>query len=129
MGQNEPMFTRVEHLALHVADVPSAADYFIDTFGFERLFDTTSKSGFPITFIQLGGTMVELTTRPGGEPMSGFHFCLEAKDIEAAARTLEARGLSVVTPLRTMNPRAGQEGWKRGVFRGRYGEIIEIKGA
>lgn len=124
------MFKSIEHVALHLDDVASAADYFIGTFGFERVSDSTSKSGLPITYLQLGGMLVELTTRVGGEPMSGFHLCLVADDVEAAARSLEARGLSVIMKPRPMTPRGPEQtGWKRGVYRGRYGEIIEIKGA
>jgi catechol 2,3-dioxygenase-like lactoylglutathione lyase family enzyme len=127
--KDDTMFKRVDHFAYHFDDVASATDYFVETYGFEKVYDTINKAGQPITYIQLAGLMIELTTRPGGEPMSGFHMCLEASDIDATAQKLKDQGLTVLTELRAVTPRGEeQKGWKRGVFRGKYGEIVEIKG-
>ena len=122
--------TGIDHVALHVDDVKAAADFYVEVLGFERVHDSPGTEGKPIAYVRLsGGSMIELTTRPGGEPMSGFHLGLDCDDIQGATATLRARGLAVLTEPKPTTPRgAHQKGWKRAVFRGPHGETIEIKG-
>ncbi|MGE5538809.1 MAG: VOC family protein [Gemmatimonas sp.] len=123
------MFKRIDHVALHVDDVASAARYYVDTFGFEKIFEQKGTGGHAIAYIRLGDSMIEMTTRPGGEPMSGFHLCLQPKDFDAAITDLRAKGLPLVTEPRATTPRGPLEaGWRRAVFRGPHGELIEIRG-
>ena len=122
--------TAIDHVALHVDNVKAAADFYVEVLGFERVHDSPGTEGKPIAYVRLGsGSMIELTTRPGGEPMSGFHLGLECDDLQAATERLRRQGLAVLTEPKATTPRgAHQKGWKRAVFRGPHGETIEIKG-
>ena len=122
------MFKHIDHLAIHVADVPAAARSYADLFGFETISEHTGAHG-SIAFLRLGGTVLEFTTRPGGEPMSGFHFALEPEDFDTAFAHLQDKGLTVVTEPRPTMARGAEEGrLRRAVFRGPYGETIELRG-
>src|SRR5579862_7521126 len=123
------MFKHIDHLALHVADVEAAVAFYVDTFGFQRFAEHSGAGGHAIAYVKLGDTILELTTRPGGEAMSGFHFCLLPDDFDAAFERLRERNLPVVSEPRPTAPRRpDEEGWRRAVFRGPHGELIEIRG-
>ena len=123
------MFKRIDHVALHVIDVAAAARFYTETFDFKKVFDAPGTGGHPIIYIQLGEGMIELTQRDLAEPMSGFHLCLQPDDFDAALAALHARNLPLVTEARPTSPRDPlEEGWRRAVFRGPHGELIEIRG-
>lgn len=123
------MLTRMDHVALHVADVPAATAFYVDVLGFEKVHDSPGTGGQPIAYVRLGASMIELTTRPGGEPMSGYHLGLECDDLAATCSRLATAGLETVVEPKATTPRGDhQKGWKRAVFRGPHGELIEIKG-
>jgi catechol 2,3-dioxygenase-like lactoylglutathione lyase family enzyme len=123
------VFTRMDHVALHVADVAAAADFYFNVLGFEKVHDSPGTGGQPIVYVRLGASLIEITTRPGGEPMSGFHFGMETDNLTATVDALKAHGLAVVTEPKPTTPRGDrQKGWKRAVLRGPHGELIEIKG-
>ena len=124
------MLTRMDHVALHVDDVASALRFYVDVLGFEQIHGSPGTGGQPIAYVRLGNlSMIELTTRPGGEPMSGFHLGLECDDLAETCRYFAERGLeTVVAPRPTTARGEHQKGWKRAVFKGRHGELIEIKG-
>lgn len=122
-------FKRIDHVALHVPDVPTACDFYVETFGFEKIFESQGTGGHAIAYVRLGDSQIEMTTRPGGEPMSGFHVCLQPIDFDRAIADLKAKGLPLVTDARPTTPRGPLEaGWRRAVFRGPHGELIEIRG-
>lgn len=123
------MFKRIDHVALHVADVSAAVEFYVTAFGFEKIFGHRGSAGREIAFIRLSDSTIELTARPGSEPMSGFHLCLEPVDFDAAFSALSARKLPLVIDPRPTTPRwPSEEGWRRAVFRGPHGELIEIRG-
>jgi catechol 2,3-dioxygenase-like lactoylglutathione lyase family enzyme len=124
------VLTRIDHVALHVDDVPAAARFYVEVLGFEKIHDSPGTGGHAIAYVRLnGGSMIELTTRPGGEPMSGFHLGLESDDLTATTAEFKAKGLAVLTEPKPTTPRGEhQKGWRRAVFRGPHGEIIEVKG-
>ena len=124
------MLKRMDHVALHVADVPAAVRFYVETLGFEKIHDSPGTSGHAIAYVRLGNaSMIELTTRPGGEPMSGFHLGLESDDLAATVAKLTAAGLTMtVAPKPTTARGEHQTGWKRAVFRGPHDETLEIKG-
>jgi catechol 2,3-dioxygenase-like lactoylglutathione lyase family enzyme len=127
--EKTPLFRRMDHMALHVADVAAAADFYTETLGFEKYCEIAGRNGRRIIFVRLGDSIIELTTRPGGEPMSGFHFCLDPIDFDAAVAALEKRNLPVAVPPQQTAPRGPSEvGWRRAVFQGPHGELIEIRG-
>lgn len=128
-SKEEMMFKHIDHLALHVTDVAAATTFYAETFGFTTAFEASVGGGRRIAFIQLGGTLIELTQRDQAEPMSGFHLCLQATDFDADLAGLRARGLPVVTEATPSSPRGPLDaGSKRAVFRGPHGELIEIRG-
>ena len=123
------MFKRIDHLALHVADASAAARFYTDVLGFELVAERPGTQGFMIAYVRLGNTMLELTTRPGGEPMSGFHLALEPEDFSIAYDYLKDKGLEVLIAARRTTPRdAKEQGAQRAVFRGPHGEMIEMRG-
>jgi lactoylglutathione lyase len=61
--------------------------------------------------------------------MSGFHFCLETDDLDAAVERLQSDGVKLVRaphPTAAREPR--EDGWRRVVFAGPDGEQIELRG-
>ena len=123
------MFKRLDHIALHVPDVERSAAFYESLFGFERYFSHASSSGSPITYLRLGGTVLELTQRAMPEAMSGFHFCLETDDIAAASAKLIAANVEMVQKAYPTAARSPAEaGWHRAVYRGPAGELIELRG-
>jgi catechol 2,3-dioxygenase-like lactoylglutathione lyase family enzyme len=124
------MLTRMDHVALHVDDVASALRFYVDVLGFDKIYESPGTGGQPIAYVRLGNaSMIELTTRPGGEPMSGYHLGLECDDLAATCTRLADAGVETVVPPKPTTPRGEhQKGWKRAVFKGPHGELIEIKG-
>ena len=123
------MFKRIDHLALHVADVSTAARFYTDVLGFELVDERPGTQGFMIAYVRLGDTMLELTTRPGGEPMSGFHIALQPEDFTSAYAYLKDKGLEILVEARRTTPRGANEPpMQRAVFRGPHGEMIEMRG-
>ncbi|HTI85544.1 MAG TPA: VOC family protein [Alphaproteobacteria bacterium] len=124
------MLTRMDHVALHVDDVASALRFYVEVLGFDKVYDSPGTGGQAIAYVQLGNaSMIELTTRPGGEPMSGYHLGLECDDLTATCKRLSDAGLELMIAPKPTTPRGEhQKGWKRAVFKGPHGEMIEIKG-
>ena len=92
------MFRRIDHVALHVAD------------------------------LKLDDTVLELTHKSDGA-MKGFHFCLEADDLDKAIKTLQDEGVTLLRPAHDTAARTPREqGWRRVVFIGPDGEQIELRG-
>lgn len=127
-GGGTAMFKRIDHIALHVADLEKSSDFYRRNFGFEHYFEHEGGGGQRIAYLRLGGTVLELTHRSDGA-MAGFHFCLEASDFDAAVLMLEKNGVETVRaahPTAAREPR--EDGWRRAVFLGPDGEQIEIRG-
>lgn len=123
------MFKRLDHIALHVADVEAVADFYVRHFGCERYAEQVGGRGQAIVYLRLGDGVLELTGRPGGESMSGFHFCIETDDFDGAVARLTAAGVPVAQPPHKTAARAPREAnWRRTVFRGPAGELIELRG-
>ena len=112
------MLTRMDHVALHVADVPAAARFYVEVLGFDKIYDSPGTGGQAIAYVRLGdSSMIEFTTRPGGEPMLGFHLGLESDDLAATTAKLKAAGLQATIEMKPTTARGErQTGWKRSVF-------------
>jgi lactoylglutathione lyase len=122
------MFRRISHVAIEVAALELSVEFYRCHFGFEKYFEHALAGGTRIAILRLGDTALELVERPGAR-LGGFHFCLETDDFGAAVRALEAGSVAVVrqphdAPL--TEPR--EAGWRRAVYRGPDGELIEIRG-
>lgn len=123
-----PMFKRIDHIALNVADLKRSVEFYERHFGFKKYFGHTASGGVEITYLKLGDTVLELVNRSEGAPV-GFHFCLETDNFDDAVTQLRNKGMELTraphsTPARV--PR--EEGWRRVVFRGPDGEQIELRG-
>lgn len=119
-------FSRIDHVALEVADLDHSTDFYKRRFGFRAYAHDTTPAGIEIAYLRLGDTVLELVGRKG-EGMGGFHFCLVTVDFEGAVAALE--GLPCVTkPHPTAAREPKEEGWHRVVFAGPDGEHIEIRG-
>ena len=122
------MFRRIDHVALHVADLGRSIDFYEKRFGFKKYFQHEANGGMQIAYLKLGDTVLELTHKSGDSP-AGFHFCLEAEDFNRSIDELQKNGVEMVRPPHDTPARAPREkGWRRVVFRGPDGEQIELRG-
>jgi lactoylglutathione lyase len=122
------MFRRIDHVALHVADLRRSIDFYENHFGFKKYFQHEATGGMQIAYLRLGDTVLELTHKSDGA-LAGFHFCLEAEDFNQALAALQESGVEMVRPPHDTPAREPREqGWRRVVFRGPDGEQIELRG-
>lgn len=122
-------FKRIDHVALHVGDLPRSVEFYEKNFGFRHYFQHATTAGHEIAYLKLGDTVLELTHHPAGSSMSGFHFCLEVENFAGAVADLQARGIEMFrAPHDTPARQELETGWRRVVFRGPDGEQIELRG-
>jgi lactoylglutathione lyase len=122
------MFRRIDHIALHVADLERSVAFYEKHFGFEKYFQHAGGGGMQIAYLKLDDTVLELTHRSDGA-MNGFHFCLEADDLDEAVQKLQNEGVPLLRPPHNTAARTPREqGWRRVVFSGPDGEQIELRG-
>ncbi|MGA8405144.1 MAG: VOC family protein [Nitrososphaeraceae archaeon] len=122
------MYKRIDHVALHVADLERSVAFYERHFGFKNYFEQSVPAGPRIAYLKLGDTVLELTHRSEGA-MTGFHFCLESDNFDEAVSELQAAGVPLIRaphPTAAREPR--EENWRRVVFRGPDGEQIELRG-
>lgn len=123
-----PVYKRIDHIALHVADIDRSTAFYESLFGCETYYEHRSSRGFRIAYLRLGDTVLELVARSDGA-MAGFHFCLETDDFDGAVAALGAAGVECLQPPHDTDAREPREaGWRRVVFRGPDGENIELRG-
>ena len=122
------MFKRIDHVAIHVADLNSSVKFYERHFGFQHYFQHAAGSGLQIAYLKLGDTVLELTHHSDGS-MAGFHFCLETDDFAQTVETLQRDGVKLLRPPHDTAAREPREnGWRRVVFAGPDGEQIELRG-
>lgn len=122
------MFTRIDHIALHVKDLSATINFYRDIFGFRVLFENIIPTGDKVTYMSLGDTILELNEIFEGE-ISGIHFCLHTNDFESDYNHLISKNIEIAQPVHFTNPRIPQEeGWRRAVFKCLNNEQIEIRG-
>ena len=122
------MFKRIDHVALHVADLDRTVAFYEENFGFRKYFQHEATAGMQIAYLKLGDTVLELTHRSEGS-MTGFHFCLETDDFDETVADLQRRGVPLLrAPHGTAAREPREEGWRRVVFGGPDGEQIELRG-
>lgn len=122
------MFKRIDHVALHVADIDKSIAFYETHFGCETYFEHKAGPGFRIAYLRMGDTVLELTHHPD-DAMLGFHFCFETDDLDEAVSTLKKNGVKCLTePYETAARSPAEEGWRRTVFEGPDGEQIELRG-
>ncbi len=122
------MFKRIDHVALHVADLDRTVSFYEENFGFRKYFQHEATAGMQIAYLKLGDTVLELTHRSEGS-MTGFHFCLETDSFDETVAELQRRGVPLLRePHGTAAREPREEGWRRVVFGGPDGEQIELRG-
>ena len=89
-------FSRIDHVALEVADLQHSVDFYSKHFGFRHYFDQTTPAGLKIGYLKLGSTVLELVGKKSVKGMAGFHFCLITDDFDAAV--CYRAGIKLVTP-------------------------------
>jgi lactoylglutathione lyase len=121
-------FKRIDHIALHVSDLPASIVFYETHFGFINYFEQVTQKGTKIAYLRLADTVLELVDREDLE-MGGFHWCLETDDFDEAILQLKHSGLEILQPPQPTEAREPKEsGWRRVVFKGPDGEQIEIRG-
>lgn len=122
------MYQRIDHIALHAADLDRTVAFYERHFGCRKYFEHQSSRGFRIAYLKLGDTVLEVVDRSDGG-MSGFHFCFETDDFDGSVARLKQAGVPCIQePHDTPARETREEGWRRVVFRGPDGESIELRG-
>jgi lactoylglutathione lyase len=122
------VYTRIDHVALHVADLARSVAFYESSFGFEDYNRHKVPNGPEIAYLRLGGTILELVGRKDAA-MAGFHFCLGTDDFDGAVDSLEGMAVELAQAPHPVPPRMpGEENWRRVVFYGPDRELIEIRG-
>jgi lactoylglutathione lyase len=122
------LYKRIDHVALHVADLRRSIAFYERHFGFKNYFQAPVPGGIDIAYLKLGDTVLELTHHSDGE-MMGFHFCLETDRFDESVSELQRNGVDLIrAPHKTAAREPREEGWRRVVFRGPDGEQIELRG-
>jgi lactoylglutathione lyase len=122
------VFKRIDHVAIHVADLDRSVEFYERHFGFKHYFQHAAGSGAQIAYLKLGDTVLELTHHSDGA-MRGFHFCLETDSFDNTVAALVQAGVQLVrAPHDTAAREPRESGWRRVVFAGPDGEQIELRG-
>ena len=125
------MFKRIDHVAFTVKDRVKSIDFYEKYFGFKKYYehDVPVPTIEKIVYLKLGDTILELVHMPTGSINQGFHFCLESDNFNEDYTRLKNAGIPVNTephPAGAREPR--EEDWRRVVFVGPDGELIEFRG-
>ncbi len=122
------MFKRIDHVAIHVADLDRSVKFYERHFGFKHYFQHAAGNGAQIAYLKLGDTVLELTHHSDGA-MVGFHFCLETDNFDETVAQLQKNGVKLLrAPHDTAAREPREKGWHRVVFSGPDGEQIELRG-
>ena len=122
------MFKRIDHIALDVADIDKSIAFYEKNFFCKLYYEHLSSGGFRIAYLRSGDTVLELVHRDAGG-MNGFHFCFETDNFEGEVIRLKKAGIECLTEPHDTDAREKREkGWRRVVFKGPDGELIEFRG-
>ena len=123
-------FKRIHHVSMLVKDIENSQSFYENHFGFETYFEHNTKSGIPVVCLRLDDTVLEL--RAGDVPPGGYggcYFCLESDELERDVGSLKKAGVIIDQEIHETTPRNYQERrWKRAIFKGPDGELIEMRG-
>lgn len=100
----------LNHIHLRCTNPKKTAAWYVDMFGAKIVRETESPAGLTVA-VDLGGTRLNVSSPPPGQNLRrgsaemhlGLeHFGLQADDLEGLLARLQAKGLEVLEPLRTM---------------------------
>jgi glyoxylase I family protein len=95
------MFKRIDHIELVTADAQRAERFYTEVLGFRVRERVAVPGGLQLTYLELGGTTVELMKydsivpkpRAEGEHLGYRMMALEVNDMDEALAYLKARGI------------------------------------
>lgn len=126
------MFKRIDHVAFFVKNRVKSIEFYERNFGFQKYFEhnVPVPAIEKIVYLKLSDTVLELIHIPEGQMQnSGYHFCITTDDFDGDYHKLKNAGVSVDTEPHPTDPRVpAEQGWRRAVFIGLDGELIEIRG-
>ncbi|WP_028856887.1 VOC family protein [Psychrilyobacter atlanticus] len=125
------MFKRIDHVAFTVKDRAKSIHFYEENFGFKKYFehDAPVPAVEKIVYLKLGDTILEMVHLNTYSTNQGFHFCLESDNFDEDYTRLINAGVPVDTEPHPVEAReAREEGWRRVVFVGPDGELIEFRG-
>jgi len=123
------MFKRIDHIAFIVKDRAKSIHFYEECLGFKKYYEHDVPVVEKIVYLKLGDTILELIHMPEGSANTGFHFCLESDNFDEDYSRLVNAGIPVDTEPHPVGAReVGEEGWRRVVFVGPDGEMIEFRG-
>jgi lactoylglutathione lyase len=125
------MFKRIDHIAIIVKDRIKSIKFYEEHFGFKKYYehDVPVPVIEKIVYLKLGDSIIELVHMPNGPAVQGFHFCLESDNFDEDYRRLKSAGIPIDTEPHPAGARESREdGWRRVVFMGPDGELIEFRG-
>ena len=111
--RQDPMIKRIDHIAIVVEDIDKALGFWRDALGLEltHVEDVPDQES-AVAFLPTGESEVELvkpTTANSGVARylakhgpGVHHICFEVADIEAALKTLKARGVRLINETPTL---------------------------
>lgn len=127
------MFKRIDHIAFTVRDRAKSIQFYEEYLGFKKYYehDVPVSAVEKIVYLKLGDTILELIHTPddSGSADQRFHFCLESDNFDKDYTRLINAGILVDTEPHPVEARElREEGWRRVVFIGPDGELIEFRG-
>jgi len=130
---------RWDHVAINVRDAERSKQLYCGILGcrpfFETVLDLPDISR--IVFLEKDASRIELVEMRSGAdatvPASAVtglaHLCFDVDDMDEGVQRLSAAGLKVVlAPMYGKVKVPSEENWRRTVFRGLDGELIELRG-
>lgn len=126
------MFKRIDHVAISVKDRVKSIEFYEKNFGFKRYYEHDVPGVnelLKVVYLKLGDTVLEFEHWSGDKPNKGYHFCLISDNFDEDYKKLKEEQIPIVTDVHIPEPRTPEEiGWRRVVFMGPDGEMIEIRG-
>jgi glyoxylase I family protein len=97
------MFKRIDHVELYTADPERALRFYTGVLGFTVRSRATVPGGLELVYLDLGGTTLELLSRPqarlepaaGGERLGYRMMALEVEDMNAAVDYLRSKNVEL----------------------------------
>jgi glyoxylase I family protein len=90
----ELIVERIDHVSIIVTDVDRARAFYGGLLGLTEVPRPRSFD-FPGAWFQAGAEVIHLLGQPAADVRGRRHFCLSVRDVHAAARYLESKGLPV----------------------------------